>query len=166
MIAIDSMVLVYAGWVPRKSTGKTKELEELKVRAQALLRMHQKKGKATIILPTIAISEILVPVPEAQKGVLAAKLSALFVCPAFDLPAAAIAASLWSQHKKLPSDLQYENRHVVRPDAMIVASAKSSGATDFYTHDRKCRALANLIMTGHDLPTHDPEHPLFPLPLD
>lgn len=166
MIAIDSMVLVYAGWVPRKATERSKKLEELTLRAQALLLMHQKKGMGTIILPTIAVSEILVPVPEPQRGALAAKLSDLFVCPAFDLPAAAIAASLWSQHKKLPSDLQYKSRHVLRSDAMIVASAKSSGATVFYSHDRRCRALANLIMTGRDLPTNDPEHPLFPLPRD
>jgi len=39
---------------------------------------------------------------------------------------------------------------------MIVASAKSAGATEFFTHDRKCRALAALVMKAHDLPTRDP----------
>ena len=164
MIAIDSMVLVYAGLAPRKSSEKSKEFEELAIRAKFLFDMHLGKGKAPIILPSIAVSEILVPVPEAQRGVLTAKLSSLFVCPAFDLAAAAIAASLWSEYKKLPESSQYKRRHVLRSDAMIVASAKAAGATEFYTHDRKCRTLANLVMIARDLPTNDPEHPLFPLP--
>ena len=36
---------------------------------------------------------------------------------------------------------------------MIVASARAGGATEFYSHDHKCRALAKLLMTAHDLPT-------------
>lgn len=39
---------------------------------------------------------------------------------------------------------------------MIIASAKAAGATQFYTNDKKCRNLANLVMTGRELPTHDP----------
>ncbi len=153
MIGIDSMVLVYAGVVPRKSGKLSKKLEELRVRSTLLLHMH---SKDIIVLPTIAISELLVPVPTAQKGVLISQLSSRFLCPPFDMSAATIAAEVWSQHKKLPSDLQYTNRHILRADAMIVASAKSAGATEFYSNDKKCRALADLVMTGCELPTRDP----------
>lgn len=52
--------------------------------------------------------------------------------------------------------MQYKERHVLRSDAMIVATAKAAGATEFYSHDRKCRALADIVMTGRELPTHDP----------
>lgn len=155
MVGIDSMVLVYAGLVPRKSANAPKPPQELIVRAKVLLHMH---GKGTIVLPTVAVSEILVPVPTSQKGALVAALSKKFVCPPFDLPAAAIAAELWSQHKSLPKDLQYGSRHVLRADAMIVASAKAAGATEFFSHDRKCRALADLVMTARDLPKRDPDN--------
>ena len=151
MVGIDSMVLVYAGLVPRKS--RKPFPQELTVRAKVLLHMHQDD---TIVLPTIAVSEVLVPVPTSHKGALVATLSGRFVCPSFDLPAAAIAAELWSQHKNLPKDFQYSSRHVLRSDAMIVASVKSAGATEFFSHDRKCRALANLVMTAQDLPKRDP----------
>jgi hypothetical protein len=60
MIGIDSMILIYAGWVPRKSSHKLDELESLSVRAKLLLHMKQKD---TIVFPTVAVSEILVPVP-------------------------------------------------------------------------------------------------------
>jgi len=96
---------------------------------------------------------LLVPVPKAQKGALIAALTEKFVCPPFDLAAAAIAADLWSQYKELPQDMQY-SRQVMRADTMIVASARAGGATDFYSHDQKCQALAKLLlMTAHDLPT-------------
>lgn len=154
MIGIDSMILVYAGIVPRKSTSKAAQPpQDLINRARLLLYMHRDD---TIVLATVAISEILVPVPTSQKGALVASLSGRFLCPSFDLPAAAIAAELWSEHKRLPKDLQYTDRHILRSDAMIVASVKSAGATDFYSHDRKCRALAGLIIAAHDLPTRDP----------
>jgi len=147
------MVLVYAGLVPRKSGKATKASDDLAIRAKILLHMHRQD---VIVLPTVAVSEVLVPVPTSQKGALAATLSGRFICAPFDLPAAAIAAELWSEHKKLAKDLQYKTRHVLRADTMIIASAKAAGATDFYTHDKRCRALSNLVMTGKDLPKKDP----------
>jgi hypothetical protein len=40
--------------------------------------------------------------------------------------------------------------------AMIVAAAKSAGATVFYSHDKKCLGLAKMEMDGRDLPKSDP----------
>jgi len=157
------MVLVYAGVVPRTSSKMSETVEELSLRAKVLL--HTKKSEM-IVLPTIAMSEVLVPVPQSKRGLLAAKLSDRFLFAPFDMRAAVIAAELWTQHKKLPTDLQYKKRHVLKSDVMIIATAKSAGATEFYTHDKKCLALAQLIMTSCDLPERDPEHPLFPLPRD
>ena len=127
--------------------------------AKVLLHMLLTKvnGNPTVILPTIAISELLVPVPDAQRGQLAATLATRFVAAPFDIRAASIAAELWSKHKKLPSKDQYKKRDVLKADAMIVASAYAAGATEFYTCDKKCRKLAVLLgMKSPDLPTHDP----------
>ncbi len=153
MIGIDSMILIYAHLVPKKEGKNPTERSELALRAQLLLYMQ---SKGMIVLPTIVVSEVLVPVPADHRNTLIAKLSSRFICAPFDLPAAAIAADLWTEHKKLPDELRYDERHVLRADAMIVATAKSAGATDFYSHDRKCRALADIVMTSHDLPTRDP----------
>jgi len=154
VIGIDSMVLVYAGVVPRKSSETSTTLNELSLRAKMLL--HMKKDD-TIVLPMVAVSEVLVPLPSAQKGLFAAKLSGKFLLAPFDMRAAVIAADLWVQHKSLPTDLRYKRRSVLKSDAMIIATAKAAGATEFYTHDRRCRVLADLIMSAHDLPTHAPD---------
>jgi predicted nucleic acid-binding protein len=150
------MILVYAGFVPSKSGEHSADSEDRRVRSRLL--MHRLfRDKATIFLPTVAISELLVPVPSAQRGALVALLTEKFVCLPFDLAAAAIAADLWSQHKKLPQDQQYGSRHVLRADTFIVASVRAAGATAFYSHDRQCRALASLVMAAHDLPRDDPD---------
>ncbi len=155
MIGIDSMILIYAGVVPRKSYKATKASRELEVRAKILLHMRKKD---IIVLPTIAISEVLVPVPANQRGALLSELSQQFLCPPFDLRAADIAVGIWAEYKKFPGKSEHKNRHVLRADAMIVAAAKSAGATVFYSHDKGCRALADLVMTGRDLPTDDPDN--------
>ena len=155
-VGIDSNILIYAGLVPSKSAKRPKDLEELHIRSKLLILQLARK-KETVLLPAVAVSELLVPVPSAQKGTLIATLSGRFVCPPFDLHAAAIAADLWSQYKQLPQDLKYENRHVLKADSMIVASARAFGASDFYSHDRNCRALAGLVMNAHDLPVNDPD---------
>lgn len=148
-IAIDSMVLIYAGIVPSKNNNESDAVKELSVRSKILLHEHQND---TIILPTVAIAEVLVPVPEEHMGTLAAVLSEKFVCPSFDLRASAIAATLWASHKELPRNRQYKDRHVLRADTLVISSAKSAGAKKFYSHDAKCRTLASQIMEAYDLP--------------
>ncbi len=149
------MVLVYAGIVPVKASTVSPKLRDLQIRAKIL--MHQlARDKDTVILPTIVISELLVPVPDRDHGPLIARITERFVCPPFDVRAAAVAADLWVRHSKLPAKLQYSKRNVLKADTMIIASAKSSGATVFCTTDRKCRALANIVMKGWDLPKDDP----------
>jgi hypothetical protein len=152
IIGIDSMVLIYAEAVPRKGKSHSVDFHDLRTRAKLLL-LKASERKHTILLPTIAISELLVPVPTAQKGALIALLQRKFVCPPFDITAASIAADLISQHQKLPQEQKYDKRNVLRADAMIVASVRAAGATDFFSHDGNCRALASLVMKAHDLPT-------------
>lgn len=66
-VGIDAMVLVYAGIVPSKEASA--DVTEWSLRARRLLdRLDD--DEATIVLPTIAISELLVPVPIAESGLL------------------------------------------------------------------------------------------------
>ena len=111
--------------------------------------------KDTVIVPLIVVSEILVPVPATQRLSVVSKLQEMFELYPFDLPAATIAADLVARHGTLSSTQQYNERQVLRADAMIIASAKAARAEKFYCHDKKCRALASLIMEACDLPTGD-----------
>jgi hypothetical protein len=49
-----------------------------------------------------------------------------------------------------------------RADTLIVATVKAAGVTTFYSHDRKCRALAKRVIPNVlDIPKRDPKGNLF-----
>ena len=153
ILGIDTHVLIYAEAVPSKPGAKCKDFADLRERAKLLIYKAAEKGD-TIVLPTVAISELLVPVPAGHRGALAQLLEKTFQCPPLDIPAATIAADLWSRFKGLPQNQASNNiRNVLRADALIVASARAANATHFYSHDTQCRALAELAgMKALDLP--------------
>jgi len=128
-------------------------IQELHRRAR-ILSAALTEQKATIILPTVVVSELLTGIEPANHGQFLATLQARFLIPPLDLRAAALAAQLWIEHRKLPPDQKLERR-VLKADVLVVASAKVAGATVFYSHDTKARTLANLAkMEARDLPTH------------
>ena len=80
-----------------------RNLGEMQRRAAILLELLQEK-KETVIIPSIMVSELLVKVEPSKHGTYIAELQKRFFIPLFDLPAAALAASLWLQHRELPKD--------------------------------------------------------------
>jgi len=158
-VAIDSQILIYAGVVPLKQKALTPTLKDLRRRSTMLLDLIIASEK--IVLPMIAISELLITIPEDKKAGVVAVLTKRFICPQFDLQAAVIASNLWREYKKLPADQQYRDRQVMRSDAMIVATAKAAGATAFYTNDNNCRRMAALVMEGRGIPKRHPDGNLF-----
>ena len=67
-----------------------------------------------------------------------------------------VGADLWLKHRQLPRDDQIP-RQTLKSDVLIIATAVVAGATVYYSHDEKARALADLAgMRGEDLPTHHP----------
>ena len=100
VVGIDSMVVIWAGFVPEVNTDgwppeKIEKRAEMKRRATILLRYLSRK-KWHVVLPAIAIAELLVKIPEPEKAKLIATLGKRFICPSFDLRAAAIASNLFS----------------------------------------------------------------------
>ena len=147
-VALDTMTLIYAlreTPLPQK--------DELRQRARILIRQLT-DDKATVIVPTVVVAELLVPIAPEKHGGFIHELRQRFVCPPLDLQAAAFAASLWREHRKLSPKEQIK-RTTLKADVLIVATAYLAGARVFYSHDAKCRRLATLAkMEGRDLPTH------------
>ncbi len=150
--AVDTNVLIYALRGERVGD-KTKR--DLRRRAKILLEVLDDEG-CTIVVPTVCVAELLLGVQPDKRGAFLAELSRRFVCPTLDMQAASIAADLWAAHRKLPATDQLR-RSTLKADALIIASARTAGATRFFSHDAKCRRLAEKAgMTGCDLPTHHP----------
>lgn len=150
VVGIDSNIVVYAGLVARKAAnGETTRQQQLVKRAKILL--HELRHD-TVILPMIAVSELLVPAPMSTHGLIIAELKKVFACPDFSVAAASIAADLWARHAKSSIKSKSQDRVALRADVKIIATAKATGAKLFYTNDDDCRALADLIMEGRGLP--------------
>ena len=153
MIAgIDTMTVAW-GFRDPERPGDPADLKEKRRRAQILFAELEAK-KATIVVPTIVVAELLIPLPAEAHGNFLAELNKYFFCPPFDLRACGLAAELWVKHRALAKEDQLVRR-TLKADTMIVATAKSVGATVFYSHDHKCRRLAQQAgMIAKDLPEH------------
>jgi hypothetical protein len=155
IFGIDTDVIIHAGLATQKP-GKV-DLDKRK-RSLALLRWGQARQ---MVFPTVALSEVLIPIPKDKRSEVIHKLKEAFVIHPFDERAATIASDLWVRHKQLPEVEQYNERLVLKADILIIACAVAAGATEFYSHDDKCRKLANLIIKGCQPPSRDPDGNLF-----
>jgi predicted nucleic acid-binding protein len=154
MVALDTMTLIWG--LQKAGNPKQGNLAEMQCRAFILIEMLQDAGEQMLI-PCVAIAELLIGVKVADHPNFIAALQKNFFCPPFDVRASESAANLYLGHKKLPSEDQ-TSRRVLKSDVMIVATASVAGATTFYSNDVKCRGLAKLAgMTGKDLPTDHPD---------
>jgi len=130
-------------------------VDNQRYRAKILMRVLEEK-RVEIVVPTIVISELLVPMTDEERQSFVARIQEEFHCPPFDLYAATIAAQLHADHKKFSPKDRYENRKILKADCLIIATAKSAGAAEFYSHDAKARNLASLVMKASDMPRKAP----------
>jgi predicted nucleic acid-binding protein len=131
-------------------------LSDLRIRAKILLEILESDAQM-VLLPTVALSEILIRVPEAKHQEFLATAQKMFYCPSFDLPASAVAAKLWLANRNLPPEDQLK-RATLKADVQIIATAAVHGATRFYSNDKKARKLAEIAnMEAFDLPMRHPD---------
>ena len=152
-VALDTMALI---WALRKDPqkGKLSDHDTEMVRRSRILLRDLDERKLIVIVPAVAVAELLCPIDPKEHGKFIAVLTQRFFCPPFDIRAASLAAELWQYHRGLPSDEQI-SRTVLKADVLIVSSAKVGGASAFYSHDAKCRRLATHAgLKARDLPTH------------
>ena len=141
-------------WGFRDRGNRANATDAEKRRRTLVLLNELSEKKATIIVPTIIVAELLIPLPAEEHGNFLGQLEKYFFCPPFDLRACGLAAELWIKHRSQPEGDRI-NRVTLKADVMIIATAKSAGATVFYSHDKKCRKLAEQAgLTAKDLPTH------------
>jgi PIN domain len=155
---VDTMVLIWGVQEARTGTIPVgQDVLEMRRRAEILLEeLFERKEK--IVVPTVMVAELLVKIDPRKHGDFIAALQERFFCPPLDLRASALAAELLQQHRQLPAGEQ-QSRSIVKADVFIVATAKVAAATVFYSHDPKCRKIAELAgMEAKDLPGKPAEH--------
>jgi hypothetical protein len=134
------------------------DVAEMRRRARILLQMFDEQ-KIELCVPSVVVSELLAGVDPSKHANVLANFEQRFFCPPFDLKACALAAKLWQFERGLKGtssglpQAERTERRLLKSDILIVASAKVAGASLFYSHEKKCRRLAEQAgMKAEDLP--------------
>ena len=117
--------------------------------------------EAQIIVPSVVVSEYLIPTQESDHRNIIAAMSRRFIVAPFDVRCTSLAAALFYPGKSargLGKAVGHPAARVVlRADCLIAATAKLAGATRFYSNDAPCRETAKLAgMQPEDLPDIPP----------
>lgn len=154
MTGVDTMVLIWG--MQEAQTGPApagQDVPEMRRRAEILIEELSDQGER-IVVPTVMVAELLAKIEPRKYGDFIATLQERFFCPPLDLRASALAAELWQRHRSLPLDQQLP-RIILKADVLIVATARVAGARIFYSHEPKCRKVAELAgMESRDLPVN------------
>jgi hypothetical protein len=155
LVALDTQILIWGGLrrcVPGVSLQSQADAD--KERRARILFHELDDIKATIIIPAVAVAELLCPIDLQHHNNFLAEVTRRFECPSFDIRAASLAARLWQQNRSLSKDEQI-TRSILKADMQIIAIAKLRGVVHFFSDDAKCRKLASVAgMTSHSLPSH------------
>lgn len=150
LVAVDSMTLVWG----IKKQGTQSQLQQARFLFDQL-----EDENAQVLLPAIALSEYLTPIPQQLHNKAIAELKRRFIIAPFDVKCASLAATLFVEGKEMrKSDGemgQTDARKCLRADALIVATAVCHGARVLYSGDSRCRKLAQKVpnLDVRDLPT-------------
>lgn len=148
------MVLIWALPHPRRKGARPTVQDIDEMQRRSLILLHElRESNSTIVVPTITASELLAGIEPVHHGRFLAELQDQFMLAPFDLPASSLAASLFQFAAELPKE-EKPTRMVLKADVMIVASAKTAGATQFYSHEPRVRKIVERAgMEPKDLPT-------------
>lgn len=159
----DSQVLMWAfPWAMRPDKKKSRgsqDVPQMRLRAKILMRLLEERG-IQLCVPSVVVSELLAGIDPRKYASILAEFEDRFFCPPFDIKASALAATLWQFERGLPGTpnkglpaAERTERPIFKSDILIVASARIAGASLFYSHDGKCRRLAEQAgMAAADLP--------------
>lgn len=148
IVAVDTNVLI---WGIRKDGP-----EEMKQRAKWLFATLD-EDDARVVVPAVCLAEYLIPIRPEQRSAVASEIGKAFLIQPVDPIAAIFAAGLWETGKKQLKSGELNARLILKTDILVVGCAKAAGATELYTNDDGCRALARRVsLTPYDLPTCAP----------
>lgn len=148
IVAIDTNTLQ---WAVRKTGSPDK------IRHAGYLFAELDRDHAQIILPSIVVAEFLVPISDDARPAVVASLRERFLIEPFDTKDTIMAARLWNYGKANRAMGAPGARVILRADTLIIATAAGHGATEFYTDDEDCFAMASQVMTAKHLPTIAPD---------
>ena len=150
VVAIDTQILVWG--VRRQGEPDQKQ------RARWLFKQLEDE-QAYLILPSVALSEYLIPIERKRHSAVIAELSRRFFIAPFGIECISLAAALFAEHKTSLPSKQPHARIAMKADVQIIATAVAYKANRFYSGDKACRKIADesTNMLVYDVPRIAPD---------
>ena len=138
--------------------GIRKQGDSERVKRARYLFKQLSSEDAQIIVPSVVIAEFVTPCSSRrEREEVVAKMRERFLIAPFDAKDAILAADLWTRGKKKREMGRRGSRVSLRADALIVATAHNHGAHAFFTEDKNCFKMAELVMEARPLPKIAPD---------
>ena len=118
---------------------------------------HLDDNHAKVLIPSVVLSEFLMPIPAAEMGTYLQKFEEKFMVIPYDAMAALEFAKIWQskQEDDTIQVLRHEgfSKHHLKVDSMIVATAINQKATCIYSHDSGLNKLASGYIAVKEIPS-------------
>lgn len=141
LICLDSHILIWG------IKGECKPGEERMIAQAKKFLQWLDEEKKNIIIPSIVISELLLPVPVDEHSKLLNLIQKKFIVSSFDSLAAQAFVRIWQEKKKdgsverLKRDYKLTRSHL-KVDCLIVAIAFANKVDCIYSHDEDMQKFA------------------------
>lgn len=158
LVCVDTQVLIW-GIKQESNSGQEQRIDD----TLAFLKKLDEDGDK-VLVPSVALGEMLVNASEERRGELNAYVVEVFRIVDYDAQAALIFARLYQKYlndrrsvesNQRPSHLQ--NRHKMKADLMIIATALAHQADIICSDDDGVRKLAQAHLRVMGIPPAPPE---------
>lgn len=152
LLCLDTNVLIW-GIKGECSPGQEEMIDKAKVYIQWI-----DANGVKVIIPSVVVSELLVPVPGEAHGEIIEALSENFMMADFDMAAASKCALVWKANKDRKTidnmiAAKTASRQEIKFDCQIIGIAVSQKSTAIISHDGNLAKLAEGIIPVHEIPT-------------
>jgi predicted nucleic acid-binding protein len=157
-VCIDSQIIIW-GIKEQSTPGQ----EEMIGKAQSFFKWID-EGKHDCIIPSIVVAEVLAPEPPEIRAAYLDILNQGFVIVNFDIRAAMKYADLlngrFSEVKQKSQEMNID-KHTMKADHMIIATAMANGANCIFSYDRGMKAFSNGLIDVREFPVYTVQSTLF-----
>lgn len=151
IVGFDTHILIWG--VQKTSRQGQQEMIHKTARFLKHLDAHQTK----VIIPSVVLSEFLMPIPAEEMGPYLQKIEEKFMVIPYDAIAAIEFAKIWQSKQEDDTIEALRNegfsKHHLKVDGMIVATAVTRKALCIYSHDLGLKKFAAGYIEVKEIPS-------------
>jgi predicted nucleic acid-binding protein len=150
LVGFDTHILI---WGVQKTSRQTQQ--DMIPKTERFFK-HLDDNQIKVIIPSVVLSEFLMPIPAKEMGSYLHKIEEKFMVIPYDAMAAIEFAKIWQskQEDDTIQALRHDglSKHHLKVDGMIVATALTRKASCIYSHDSGLKKFASGYIEVKEIP--------------